>query len=127
MAVPKKDAAKGDNLAVPQVSGESESKAPTIAESEGYNNKEVLSDTDGGRTIDSAEPEKEQAHELTQKKSNATQKSHASTTREDGVEYPTGIKLAMITIALCLAVFLMALGKFFLRLRFWQVKGKGGH
>lgn len=109
MAGTKRDAAKGDNLAVPPANGESESKAPTIAESEGYNNKEVLSDTDGGLTIDSTDPEKENANELTQKKSNATQKSHATTVREDGVEYPTGLKLGMITMALCLAVFLMAL------------------
>ncbi|KAH7627817.1 major facilitator superfamily domain-containing protein [Sordaria sp. MPI-SDFR-AT-0083] len=113
MAGTKKDVAKGDNLAVPTASGESESKAPTIAESEGYNNNnnnnEVLSDTDGGRTIDSTDPEKQQANELTQKNSNTTQKSHATTVREDGVEYPTGLKLGMITMALCLAVFLMAL------------------
>ena len=30
-------------------------------------------------------------------------------TREDGAEYPTGIKLVLVTVALCLAVFLMAL------------------
>ncbi|KAH9902351.1 putative efflux pump [Xylariomycetidae sp. FL2044] len=30
-------------------------------------------------------------------------------TREDGTEYPTGAKLALITLALCLSVFLMAL------------------
>ncbi|POS77323.1 MFS transporter [Diaporthe helianthi] len=30
-------------------------------------------------------------------------------TRQDGVEYPGGVKLALITVALCLAVFLMAL------------------
>lgn len=30
-------------------------------------------------------------------------------TREDGTEYPTGLKLSLITLALCLAVFLMAL------------------
>jgi len=30
-------------------------------------------------------------------------------TREDGAEYPTGAKLALITLALCLSVFLMAL------------------
>lgn len=115
MAGAKKDAAKGDNLAVPPARGESESKAPTIAESEdarGYNNKEVLSDTDGGRTIDSTDPEKERPHTLSQQKSNATHKSHASTIREDGVEYPTGLKLGLITIALCLSVFLMALGEF---------------
>ncbi|KAJ4400533.1 MFS sugar transporter [Neurospora sp. IMI 360204] len=112
MAGRKKDAAKGDNLTVPPALGETQSPAPTIAESEdvrGYNNKEVLSDTDGGRTIDSTDPEKEQSHTLSQQKSNATHKSHASTIREDGVEYPTGLKLGLITIALCLSVFLMAL------------------
>lgn len=30
-------------------------------------------------------------------------------TRQDGTEYPSGVKLALITVALCLAVFLMAL------------------
>lgn len=30
-------------------------------------------------------------------------------TREDGTEYPTGVKLGLITLALCLSVFLMAL------------------
>ena len=112
MAGAKNDAIKGDTLAVPPTKSESGSKAPTIAESEGYN-KEVMSDTE--RTVDSADPEKEQPNELTQKKSNATQKSHTTTIREDGVEYPTGLKLGLITIALCLAVFLMALGKFSFR------------
>jgi hypothetical protein len=31
-------------------------------------------------------------------------------TREDGTEYPTGMKLGLINLALCLSVFLMALG-----------------
>ena len=30
-------------------------------------------------------------------------------TREDGTEYPTGMKLGLISLALCLSVFLMAL------------------
>jgi hypothetical protein len=34
----------------------------------------------------------------------------AITTREDGTEYPTGPKLALIALALCLSVFLVALG-----------------
>ncbi|KAI0021659.1 putative efflux pump [Xylariomycetidae sp. FL0641] len=32
-----------------------------------------------------------------------------SQTREDGTEYPTGVKLGLITLALCLSVFLVAL------------------
>ncbi|KAI0378099.1 putative efflux pump [Hypomontagnella monticulosa] len=34
---------------------------------------------------------------------------HQIQTREDGTEYPTGLKLGLITLALCLSVFLMAL------------------
>lgn len=34
----------------------------------------------------------------------------ATTTREDGTEYPKGPKLALIALALCLSVFLVALG-----------------
>lgn len=34
-----------------------------------------------------------------------------STTREDGQEYATGLKLTLIITALCFSVFLMALGK----------------
>jgi hypothetical protein len=30
-------------------------------------------------------------------------------TREDGVEYPTGVRLGLVMLALCLAVFLLAL------------------
>jgi hypothetical protein len=33
-------------------------------------------------------------------------------TREDGTEYPTGVKLGLINLALCLSVFLMALGMY---------------
>ncbi|KAJ5326635.1 hypothetical protein MYU51_014499 [Penicillium brevicompactum] len=33
----------------------------------------------------------------------------ATTTREDGTEYPTGLKLTLIVLALCLSVFLVAL------------------
>jgi hypothetical protein len=33
-------------------------------------------------------------------------------TREDGTEYPTGLKLGLIVLALCLGVFTMALGMF---------------
>jgi hypothetical protein len=42
----------------------------------------------------------------------------ASTTREDGTEYPTGLKLALIALALCLSVFLVALGMFSLSFNF---------
>jgi len=111
MADIQKDETKVDNQDVPKARSQSQSRAPTIEESEDArgHNKEVLSDTDGGRTIHSTDPEKEHPHTLAQQKSNATHKSHATTIREDGSEYPTGLKLTLITIALCLSVFLMAL------------------
>ena len=42
-------------------------------------------------------------------------------TRDDGTEYPTGVKLGLISLALCLSVFLMALGELNLHLcgRYW--------
>lgn len=113
MADIQKDETKVDNQNLPKARSQSQSRAPTIEESEDArgHNKEVLSDTDGGRTIHSTDPEKEHPHTLAQQKSNATHKSHATTIREDGSEYPTGLKLTLITIALCLSVFLMALGE----------------
>jgi len=44
--------------------------------------------------------------------SNHGQPVHRIRTREDGTEYPTGMKLVLISLALCLSVFLMALGAF---------------
>jgi len=41
--------------------------------------------------------------------SNHGQPVHRIRTREDGTEYPTGMKLVLISLALCLSVFLMAL------------------
>lgn len=42
--------------------------------------------------------------------SQAAKTAELTNVREDGTPYPTGIKLAVITIALSLTVFLMALG-----------------
>ncbi|KAH8881291.1 MFS general substrate transporter [Thozetella sp. PMI_491] len=56
--------------------------------------------------------EAEKHHELTQHATAATNSGdavHAIQTREDGTEYPKGMKLFLISLALCLAVFLMAL------------------
>lgn len=47
---------------------------------------------------ENAESEKEDGHDLSQIK-----------TSESGMEYPQGLKLGLITLALCLSVFLMAL------------------
>lgn len=54
----------------------------------------------------------EKHHDLTQQRTAASQGEHSlrpTTTREDGTEYPSGMKLGLINLALCLAVFLMAL------------------
>lgn len=42
-------------------------------------------------------------------KMNQSERLEQHRTREDGSEYPSGLKLILITVALCLAVFLMAL------------------
>ncbi len=62
-----------------------------------------------------AAEENEKGNELTL---HATAASHAGgasvrqvATREDGTEYPTGVKFGLIMLALCLSVFLVALGK----------------
>ena len=59
--------------------------------------------------------ENEKGNELTL---HATAASHAGgasvrqvATRDDGTEYPTGVKFGLIMLALCLSVFLVALGK----------------
>jgi hypothetical protein len=44
--------------------------------------------------------------------SKASKKLERTVTREDGTEYPTGLKLGLIVLALCLGVFTMALGMF---------------
>ncbi|KAI8632696.1 putative efflux pump [Xylariaceae sp. FL1651] len=59
-------------------------------------------------------PEHDEARvELERRKTEASEKHGDSirpvTTRDDGTEYPTGIKLILIIVALCLAVFVMAL------------------
>ncbi|OIW34274.1 DHA14-like major facilitator [Coniochaeta ligniaria NRRL 30616] len=54
----------------------------------------------------------EKHHDLTQQQTAASHGEHSlrpTTTREDGSEYPSGMKLGLINLALCLAVFLMAL------------------
>ncbi|KAI1820152.1 MFS general substrate transporter [Xylaria intraflava] len=56
-----------------------------------------------------ADTEKTESLEKPQTASRDGEPLQQSTTREDGVAYPTGMKLFLITIALCLSVFLVAL------------------
>jgi hypothetical protein len=59
---------------------------------------------------------KEMGHTLAQTATAEPDSLHspveAVNTREDGTEYPTGLKLGLIALALCLSVFLVALGTF---------------
>ncbi len=67
------------------------------------------------RTAENEPIENEKANELHPQATAATTSGDAVVpvpTREDGSEYPTGMKLGLINLALCLAVFLMALGEF---------------
>lgn len=60
--------------------------------------------------------EKGEKGEALAKQATATSKTgkklEQTPTREDGTEYPTGVKLGLIVLALCLSVFTMALGRF---------------
>ncbi|CAP64725.1 uncharacterized protein PODANS_5_9910 [Podospora anserina S mat+] len=110
-----------------------ESQAPTVAPSsksisddEKVSNSGDRTDIDAGSSTDATEkvskqPEittstadNEKTHNILAKHPTAvsqagSKKLEPSKTREDGEEYPTGIKLAAIVTALCLSVFLMAL------------------
>ncbi|KAI2640361.1 putative efflux pump [Hypomontagnella submonticulosa] len=68
--------------------------------------------SDSASSVDFDEEPREKIQELA-KHSTAHSRNgepmHQIQTREDGTEYPTGLKLGLITLALCLSVFLMAL------------------
>ncbi|RKU40632.1 hypothetical protein DL546_001366 [Coniochaeta pulveracea] len=84
------------------------------ASSERRTSKELESVPATGQKAQQPEAITEKDNTLTR---HATATSHAdtghsiqqTTTREDGTEYPKGLKLGLITLALCLSVFLMAL------------------
>ncbi len=112
------------------------SQAPTIAPSRSSFEKDPASvgeaagagrdsssSSDDERTPADIEQEQQRQQQTENEKSRdgqlaraPTSASHAggqsirpTTTREDGSEYPTGARLAIISVALCLSVFLMAL------------------
>lgn len=65
-----------------------------------------------GTIIQHQDTESEKHNDLAQHATAATQASHSTCprpTRTDDTEYPTGVKLGLISLALCLSVFLMAL------------------
>jgi EmrB/QacA subfamily drug resistance transporter len=98
-----------------------DSEAPTIAGSNASLSEKArsLNEDAASEQIDRTEEtprqhtgNDEKHNDLTQQQTAASQGEHSlrpTTTREDGTEYPSGMKLALINLALCLAVFLMAL------------------
>jgi hypothetical protein len=101
-----------EKLAVPAAPALPESEAATIAATSIVGDEK--SDVEAAPPADTAaagEPEKtaELARQATAA-SKSGQSIRPTATREDGTEYPSGMKLGLITLALCLSVFLMALG-----------------
>lgn len=97
----------------------SSSVASTDMEKEKAHIPQTDSSSDAYHQVDVAVKEKEADHEpaapaadlvhTLSRVATAASELRRSETRQDGTEYPSGLKLALITIALCLAVFLMAL------------------
>lgn len=105
-----------------QSSFEGTSQAPTIAESTpslaGTNEKDVDTASKHDNMNEKLQPmgptpaEAEKVTDLTKTTTARSQNSNAlrqTETREDGVAYPKGLKLFLISLALCLSVFLIAL------------------
>jgi len=101
-------------LAVPALSTFPESATPTVAPSvSSISDVEKVPPSSNRNSVDRAEAVDEKGSAIA--KSPTASSAHVgealqqSQTREDGTEYPTGLKLGLITLALCLSVFLMAL------------------
>lgn len=112
-----------------QSSFEGASQAPTVAESTpslAETNREKDADTASrhdannishmmNEKVQPMAPAPTEAGKLTELTKTITARSQNSNalrqteTREDGVEYPKGLKLFLISLALCLSVFLIAL------------------
>jgi hypothetical protein len=80
--------ASSNNLAVPDIERETEKQTPASAAD--------------SRTTSSSESKRKA-------ETTASDEAKALEKMDDEVEYPTGTKLAFITFALCISVFLMAL------------------
>lgn len=105
------------------------SREPTLAPSTVENEKEVRSTVSsrgqqgsgsgsssssfiegGAPVVEHYHPEKaEDLAKVQTARSDNGNKLQPTETREDGTEYPTGVKLTLISAALCLSVFLIAL------------------
>lgn len=80
----------------------------TDSSSEAYHQVDVAVKEKEADQDEPAAPAADLVHTLS-RVATAASELRRSETRQDGTEYPSGLKLALITIALCLAVFLMAL------------------
>jgi len=108
-----------DKLSVPAAQTLPESEAATIAATsiagdEKGSTAEEPSDIDAvpSNRDSTPAPEAEKSEELARQAtavSKTGQSIQQTRTREDGAEYPSGLKLGLITLALCISVFLMAL------------------
>ncbi|KAK8088343.1 hypothetical protein PG997_003304 [Apiospora hydei] len=90
---------------------------------DGFKGKEKDKDKDPEATYESGDSDPAETGSLTHNMESATQWPETATQptesekvdakkanlREDGTEYPSGVKLSLIMLAVCLAVFLMAL------------------
>lgn len=107
------------SLGIPPRKSTSSSMATTEMEKEKAQAPQTNSSSDEYHHVDINVKEKEGAPEppapagdlvhTVSRVATAASEMRRTETREDGTEYPGGIKLALISIALCLAVFLMAL------------------
>jgi hypothetical protein len=106
--------------AVPAASALPESEAATIAatsiagDEKASTAGEPPSDADVTASVRVPTPTDTEKRAELERQTTAVSKSGQSIdrtrTREDGTEYPTGMKLGLIILALCLSIFLMALG-----------------
>jgi hypothetical protein len=99
-----------EKLAVPAAQALPESEAATIAATSVVGDEK--SDVEAVPAADTTAGEPEKTEELARQATAASktgQSIRPTATREDGTEYPSGMKLGLITLALCLSVFLMAL------------------
>lgn len=101
-----------DKLAVPAPAANPESEAATIAATSVADEKRSSADEPSDAEAAAPVADGEKHDELARHATAASKSGQTITqtrTREDGTEYPTGMKLGLITLALCLSVFLMAL------------------
>lgn len=112
MLEPKRDSTGGAGSQAPTIvpSRSSFEKEPsTFGQDEALSGRSITTPIE----VDRAEVENEKQNDLAKAPtatSNAGGKSLQPTpTREDGSEYPSGLRLGLISLALCLSVFLMAL------------------